>query len=49
MNKFLLTGLLFILVGCGSKADYPWFAGDFESAQAEAKNKPIMLYFYADW
>ena len=37
------------IAACTKKADYPWFAGSFDDAKANASEKLIMLDFYATW
>jgi PBP1b-binding outer membrane lipoprotein LpoB len=40
---------ILLITACGTKADYPWFAGSFDDAKANAGEKLIMLDFYATW
>ena len=40
---------ILLITACGTKADYPWFAGSFDDAKANVGEKLIMLDFYATW
>ena len=44
----IVLSVLFI-AAWGNKAEYPWFAGSFDDAKANAGEKLIMLDFYATW
>ncbi len=48
-NKISILLSVLFFSSCGGDLGYPWFLGNFNEAKDIAKEKLIMLDFYAAW